>query len=175
MQEDLSSLRNAYSQAAIKALVLPFMERMELALGAATAAIARSGASFLSEMAAAGCPSLLIPYPHSADAHQRVNARTLADANAALFMDEKEMTPQRLIAAIERLCTDVPFREKIQENLQTFDAPDAAARISEQMVHYLNCGGFLGQDASASTSSAPSGAEPASSMLNPERSMTIMP
>ncbi|HCB99394.1 MAG TPA: hypothetical protein DEP78_14095 [Verrucomicrobiales bacterium] len=175
MQEDLSSLRNAYSQAAIKALVLPFMERMELALGAATMAIARSGASFISEMAAAGCPSLLIPYPHSADEHQRVNARTLADANAALFMDEKEMTPQRLIAAIERLSADIPFREKIQENLQTFDAPDAAARISEQMVHYLNCGGFLGQDASASTLSAPSGAKPASSMLNPERSMTMMP
>ena len=107
MQEDLSSLRNAYSQAAIKALVLPFMERMELALGAATMAIARSGASFISEMAAAGCPSLLIPYPHSADEHQRVNARTLADANAALFMDEKEMTPQRLIAAIERLSGDI--------------------------------------------------------------------
>ena len=90
-------------------------------------------------------------------------------------MDEKEKTHQRLIAAIERLSADIPFREKIQENQQTFDAPDAAARISEQMVHYLNCGGFLGQDASASTLSAPSGAKPASTMLHPERSMTMMP
>ena len=120
MQEDLSSLRNAYSQAAIKALVLPFMERMELALGAATMAIARSGASFISEMAAAGCPSLLIPYPHSADEHQRVNARTLADANAAL-MDEKEMTPQRLIAAIERLSA-ISLSGKDPRKSQTFDA-----------------------------------------------------
>src|SRR5262249_36536291 len=67
---DAELVREAYTANGRIAVVHPFFNQMELALGAAAAVISRAGASSLAELAAMQVPSLLIPYPHATDNHQ---------------------------------------------------------------------------------------------------------
>ena len=58
--------------------------------------VCRAGATTVAEIAAAGIASLLVPYPHSVDDHQTINARFLADRGGALLIPQGELTAQRL-------------------------------------------------------------------------------
>jgi UDP-N-acetylglucosamine--N-acetylmuramyl-(pentapeptide) pyrophosphoryl-undecaprenol N-acetylglucosamine transferase len=68
--KDVEKVKAAYDARGFKAVVKPFLAEMDLALGAATAAVSRAGASSLAEIAAMRLPSLLVPYPAAADNHQ---------------------------------------------------------------------------------------------------------
>ena len=72
---DFEKVKAAYAARGIKAVVKPFLAEMDLALGAATVSVSRSGASSLAEIAAMRLPSLLVPYPAAADNHQFFNAQ----------------------------------------------------------------------------------------------------
>ena len=61
-------------------------------MAAADLVICRAGATTLAELAAAGRPAVLIPFPGATDDHQRRNAEVLAGAGAAVLMDERELT-----------------------------------------------------------------------------------
>ena len=74
---DFEKVKSAYAALGINAVVKPFLAEMDLALGAATAAVSRAGASSLAEIAAMRLPSLLVPFPAAADNHQFFNARDL--------------------------------------------------------------------------------------------------
>ena len=67
-------IKAAYAAKKLKAIVKPFLAEMDLALGAATVAVSRAGASSLAEIAAVRLPSLLVPFPAAADNHQYFNA-----------------------------------------------------------------------------------------------------
>jgi UDP-N-acetylglucosamine--N-acetylmuramyl-(pentapeptide) pyrophosphoryl-undecaprenol N-acetylglucosamine transferase len=58
--------------------------------------VCRAGATTVAEIAAAGIASILVPYPHSMDDHQTINARFLADRGAALLVPQRELSAQRL-------------------------------------------------------------------------------
>lgn len=137
MHEDIEKLRFAYTQAGFKALVFPFLEQMELALGAATVAVGRSGASFIAEIVALGLPTLLIPFPHSADAHQQANAQTMAQSGAAFTIEEAFMTPTLLTDALCQLASDQQLRHAMAQRLKHFDTPESAACILEHILHRL--------------------------------------
>lgn len=96
-----------YAEAAdVQASVEAFITDMPTAYAAADLVICRSGASTIAELSAAGCASLLVPYPFAVDDHQTANARYLADAGAALLIQERELTPQRLAAELQKLLAD---------------------------------------------------------------------
>ena len=73
----------------MKAVVKPFLAEMDLALGAATAAVSRAGASSLAEIAAMRLPSLLVPFPAAADNHQFFNALAFEKTGAAKLLEQK--------------------------------------------------------------------------------------
>jgi UDP-N-acetylglucosamine--N-acetylmuramyl-(pentapeptide) pyrophosphoryl-undecaprenol N-acetylglucosamine transferase len=75
---DFEKVKAAYAGLGIAAVVKPFLAEMDLALGAATAAVSRAGASSLAEIATLHLPSLLVPFPAAADNHQFFNARVYA-------------------------------------------------------------------------------------------------
>src|SRR5438034_2074135 len=94
---DFKKVGDAYAARKMKAVVRPFLTEMELALGAATVAVSRAGASSLAEMAAMQLPAVLIPYPAAADNHQFYNAKAFADAGAALLLEQTTATASQLV------------------------------------------------------------------------------
>jgi UDP-N-acetylglucosamine--N-acetylmuramyl-(pentapeptide) pyrophosphoryl-undecaprenol N-acetylglucosamine transferase len=123
-------VRAAYAGHGIKAVVKPFLLEMDLALGAATACVSRSGASSFAEIAAMRLPSLLVPFPAAADNHQLSNAQAFSSVGAAQLMEQKNARPEEVAALVTELMEDAAVREKMQGALAQWHAPQSAADIA---------------------------------------------
>jgi UDP-N-acetylglucosamine--N-acetylmuramyl-(pentapeptide) pyrophosphoryl-undecaprenol N-acetylglucosamine transferase len=128
---DVEKVRAACVVQGIKAVVRPFLMEMELALGAATACVSRSGASSLAEIAAMRLPSLLVPFPAAADNHQFSNAQAFTGTGAATLLEQKNATPEKAASLITSLVEDKAVRERIQLALAQWHAPGSARQIAE--------------------------------------------
>jgi UDP-N-acetylglucosamine--N-acetylmuramyl-(pentapeptide) pyrophosphoryl-undecaprenol N-acetylglucosamine transferase len=107
-------------------------EAMAGALAAADLAVCRSGASTLGELPAVGLPAILIPLPEAA-VHQRENARVLADAGAAVILDESDIG-RRLGPTIEGLLGDRQRLTEMAQAARALDRPDAADAIARLIL-----------------------------------------
>ena len=133
-------LARAYAELKLNAVVHPFFADMHLALGAATAAICRAGASSLAELAAMRLPAVLIPYPAATDNHQFYNARAFEAVGAARLLDQKTATPELLLQLLSDLIEKPAVHEKMQNSLAQWHAPYAAEQIAEAMLAVLGAG-----------------------------------
>ncbi len=131
---DAGKVTQAYAALKLKAVVHPFFARMELALGAATVAVCRSGASSLAELAAMRLPAVLVPYPAATDNHQFHNARALEATGAARLLEQQSATPETLAQLLRDLMEQPAVREKLQSALAQWHAPQAAQRIVDVML-----------------------------------------
>jgi UDP-N-acetylglucosamine--N-acetylmuramyl-(pentapeptide) pyrophosphoryl-undecaprenol N-acetylglucosamine transferase len=91
-----SAVRGRYQERGVAAEVVAFIDDMAARYAETDIIVCRAGATTVAEIAAAGIASLLVPYPHSVDDHQTINARFLADRGAALLIPQAELTAQRL-------------------------------------------------------------------------------
>ena len=128
---DVKKMEQAYAARGFKAVVKPFLQEMDLALGAATMAVSRAGASSLAEIAAVRLPSLLVPYPAAADNHQFFNAQAFASTGAARMLEQKNASPDEVAALLGELIEAPAVRAKIQTALAQWHAPRAAEQIAE--------------------------------------------
>jgi UDP-N-acetylglucosamine--N-acetylmuramyl-(pentapeptide) pyrophosphoryl-undecaprenol N-acetylglucosamine transferase len=103
---DRAETQARYAQYQIAANVTEFIADMAAAYTWADLVICRAGALTVAELAAAGVPSILIPYPRAVDDHQTRNAAWLVDAGAAMLMPEQTLTPEKITALITRLMHD---------------------------------------------------------------------
>jgi UDP-N-acetylglucosamine--N-acetylmuramyl-(pentapeptide) pyrophosphoryl-undecaprenol N-acetylglucosamine transferase len=71
--------------------VRPFIDDMPARLAVADFAVCRAGATTLAELAAAGRPAILIPFPHASDDHPRLNAEAVRDAGAAIVIRDEHL------------------------------------------------------------------------------------
>ena len=101
---------------------------------AADLVIGRSGASTLSELEAAGKASILIPSPNVAENHQYHNAMTLVRKDAAVVIEEKDLTGKRLCDAFDRLFADPERLRRLGENAASLAINDANDRIYRQII-----------------------------------------
>jgi UDP-N-acetylglucosamine--N-acetylmuramyl-(pentapeptide) pyrophosphoryl-undecaprenol N-acetylglucosamine transferase len=131
---DASGLQGTYDSLQLRAVVVPFFDRMELALGAASAAISRAGAASLAELAAVRLPSLLVPYPSAADNHQWHNARAYETAGAAKIMEQHAATPESLVKSLRELIENQTLRETMQASLARWERPQAASQIAAHIL-----------------------------------------
>jgi UDP-N-acetylglucosamine--N-acetylmuramyl-(pentapeptide) pyrophosphoryl-undecaprenol N-acetylglucosamine transferase len=97
--------------------------------------ICRAGAGTLAELAAAKKPSILIPLPTAADDHQKKNALSLVDKNAARMIEQKDLTPEVLFNLIEDLRKQPGALKKMSENVQHFYQPQSARKIAERLIN----------------------------------------
>jgi UDP-N-acetylglucosamine--N-acetylmuramyl-(pentapeptide) pyrophosphoryl-undecaprenol N-acetylglucosamine transferase len=111
--------------------LLPFTEKIGAAYGAADLALARAGGSVW-ELAAAGLPAVLVPYPHATADHQTKNARLLEAAGGAVVVPDAEL--ERVPALVEELLADGPRRERMSRAMLAIASPRAAAEIAEELV-----------------------------------------
>jgi UDP-N-acetylglucosamine--N-acetylmuramyl-(pentapeptide) pyrophosphoryl-undecaprenol N-acetylglucosamine transferase len=137
---DAAKVAEAYSALNLKAVVRPFFAGMELALGAATAAICRAGASSLAEIAAMGVPAVLIPYPAATDNHQFHNARAFEATGAACLLEQKIATPEMLLQLLSDLMEKPAVHEKMRSALAQWHAPRAAEQIAEALLVAVGVG-----------------------------------
>jgi UDP-N-acetylglucosamine--N-acetylmuramyl-(pentapeptide) pyrophosphoryl-undecaprenol N-acetylglucosamine transferase len=101
----------------------------------ATLVMARSGASTVAELAAAGKPALLVPFAAAADDHQRRNAEEMVKAGAALMLTESDLDiPGKLLAALTSLLKSPEGLAAMAVAARTQAHPDAAERIAGRLV-----------------------------------------
>jgi len=115
-------------------VVKPFLAEMDLALGAATAAVSRAGASSLAEMAAMRLPALLVPFPAAADNHQFFNAQAYAAGGAARLLAQKDSTPEIVAGILVELVENDSARAGMSAGLALRHAPESAARIAASIL-----------------------------------------
>jgi len=111
--------------------VVPFLDDIGDAYAAATLVVARAGAMTLAELAAAGRPAILVPYPWAAEDHQSVNARSHEAAGAARVLPEGELTPERLAGWIRELVEDAPGLAAMEEAARGASAGRAREKIAD--------------------------------------------
>jgi len=109
--------------------VRPYIDDMPTCMAAADLIISRCGAMTLSEIPAAGKPSILIPSPYVAENHQYHNAMALVNKGAALCIEEKDLSADRLWAAIEEITSDPARMQQMADNAAALAIRDADARI----------------------------------------------
>ena len=97
----LADLQKRYADLGVEAEVLPFIDDMPSAYAQADLVICRAGAMTVSELAACGVASCLIPFPFAIDDHQTANAKFLADSNAAILLLQQNLNPQDLALMIQ--------------------------------------------------------------------------
>jgi UDP-N-acetylglucosamine--N-acetylmuramyl-(pentapeptide) pyrophosphoryl-undecaprenol N-acetylglucosamine transferase len=94
--------------------------------------LCRAGAMTVSELMLAAKPSILIPLPHAIDNHQFYNAKILADNNAGILIEQKDLTLELLEETLLKL--DKTRAQQISENLKKLAKPDAAKLIGDYLM-----------------------------------------
>jgi UDP-N-acetylglucosamine--N-acetylmuramyl-(pentapeptide) pyrophosphoryl-undecaprenol N-acetylglucosamine transferase len=126
-----------YKEIRIRSHVTAFIDEMADALAGADLIVGRSGATTLAEIAAVGRPSVLVPYPHAADNHQYLNARTFEDAGAAVIFDDSRLDAAALSSIVMQLMGDDRRRAAMAEASRTLARPDATRDVCDRILKLL--------------------------------------
>jgi UDP-N-acetylglucosamine--N-acetylmuramyl-(pentapeptide) pyrophosphoryl-undecaprenol N-acetylglucosamine transferase len=113
----------------LRAYIQPFSE----ALAVADLTVARSGGSVF-EVAAAGVPSILVPYPHATADHQTLNARHIVAGGAAVVVPDAELDGPRLAREVGSLLADESRLRAMGNAARSLARPDAADRIAREVL-----------------------------------------
>lgn len=128
MEAELSeSLVRSGAAGTVKA----FVSDMPSAFASADLVVCRSGASTVAELAAAGKPAILVPFPFATDDHQMKNAEAMAAAGAARVVRDAEMTGARLFDEVTRLADDPAALKSLAQAMREFAKPHAAQRAAK--------------------------------------------
>lgn len=115
---------------------------MPAQMTAADLVICRAGAMTVSELALMEKPCVMIPSPNVADNHQYKNAKALADAGAAVLMEESELSePGRLMRTVEELLDDADRRAQMGHNIAAFARLDANKLIYDELMRMIGTKG----------------------------------
>jgi UDP-N-acetylglucosamine--N-acetylmuramyl-(pentapeptide) pyrophosphoryl-undecaprenol N-acetylglucosamine transferase len=131
---DYPWMREKLAAVAGRVCVRPYFESMHRAYAAATVCLARAGALTVSELAAAGVPSILVPYPHAADDHQSYNASFLVEAGGAVVIRDSDLDGDSLAAALDPLLADPAKLAAMRSGLERSARRDAAQVIAADIL-----------------------------------------
>ncbi|WP_186297747.1 undecaprenyldiphospho-muramoylpentapeptide beta-N-acetylglucosaminyltransferase [Sedimenticola selenatireducens] len=130
-RDKADATRAAYSAAGVDAEVTPFIKDMAEAYGWADLVICRSGALTVSELAAAGVGSLLVPYPYAVDDHQTKNAGYLVNVNAAKLVPQSELEQKGLSDELLPLFEDREQLIQMAAKARSVSMPDATKCVAD--------------------------------------------
>jgi UDP-N-acetylglucosamine--N-acetylmuramyl-(pentapeptide) pyrophosphoryl-undecaprenol N-acetylglucosamine transferase len=136
-ERGIDAARAAYAQAQVTAEVTPFIDDMALAYADADLVICRAGALTISELAAVGVASVLVPFPAAVDDHQTVNAQFLVREGAAVLIADRDLTPEKLAGTLRELCAGrgkvLAMAERARQVARPHAAEELAAACLEQL------------------------------------------
>jgi UDP-N-acetylglucosamine--N-acetylmuramyl-(pentapeptide) pyrophosphoryl-undecaprenol N-acetylglucosamine transferase len=140
-ERTLDQARAAYAQHDVEVDLHAFIEDMAAAYAWADLVVCRSGALTVAELCAVGLPALFVPFPGAVDDHQTANARPMADAGAAVIIDESMLSPAVLA---DQLRDWLGSREQLlikAEAARSLAKPNALARITELCLQQAGVAG----------------------------------
>jgi UDP-N-acetylglucosamine--N-acetylmuramyl-(pentapeptide) pyrophosphoryl-undecaprenol N-acetylglucosamine transferase len=111
--------------------LVSYEDHMDRLYGRSSLAVCRAGAVTVAELAAAGVPSVLVPWPGAADDHQTDNARVMARAGAAVVVADEDADGARLDAVARELLLDPERLAKMSAAARGLALPDAADRLAD--------------------------------------------
>ena len=117
--------------------LIPYMYNIWDGLAAADLVVTRAGATAISEIIARGLPSILIPFPYSAEGHQDLNARILSDAGAGVIIKDKDLNKETLVSEINRIMKDKETHSKMSKASSSLGRPNAAADFVNIIINLL--------------------------------------
>ncbi|RLA85451.1 MAG: undecaprenyldiphospho-muramoylpentapeptide beta-N-acetylglucosaminyltransferase [Deltaproteobacteria bacterium] len=134
---DYDWVRESYRGTGIDAEVFPFDEHIGRFYGRAHLVLCRSGALTLAELAAVGRASLLVPYPHAADGHQRKNAEVFSKHGASKLIPQEDFRPEVFLDTLRELISREDIRRDMEQKALSLGKPKAAGLIVERCMELL--------------------------------------
>ncbi len=128
-RQHVEKLRANYAAAGVGADARDYIEDMATLYEWCDVAVCRAGAMTVAELACAGVPAVLVPFPYAVDDHQSTNAAFLCDAGAAWCMQQKDLTAEKLAAHLAVLT-----REQLAEmskKAQALAKPEATRTVAD--------------------------------------------
>jgi UDP-N-acetylglucosamine--N-acetylmuramyl-(pentapeptide) pyrophosphoryl-undecaprenol N-acetylglucosamine transferase len=136
-EKDFETVRAAYEKSGLKAEIRPYLENMVAEFEHADLVICRAGATTVAELAAAGKPAIMIPFPFAADDHQRKNAEAVERVGAGRMILQAELTPERMAQELLWLINDPQQLVRMAEASRKLGHPDAAARVVDLAMRVI--------------------------------------
>ncbi len=128
---DFEEIRTEFAKSGLTGSVVPFISDMPEAFAQADLVICRSGAGTVSELAAAGRPSILVPFPFAADDHQTRNAEAFQRGGAARLVRDAEFSGEKLFESVSEIAAGSFSLEKMAAAARQFAKPGAARRAAD--------------------------------------------
>ncbi len=136
--QDEEMVKKAYSDHDISSTVKPFFNDMARQYSTADLVICRAGATTVAEVTSLGKGVIFIPFPHAADNHQVLNARTLADTGAAEMILDKDLSGKSLVKRIEYYASNPEALNRMASRAANLGKPDAARVIVDDCYRLVN-------------------------------------
>jgi UDP-N-acetylglucosamine--N-acetylmuramyl-(pentapeptide) pyrophosphoryl-undecaprenol N-acetylglucosamine transferase len=136
-ERGIDAARAAYAQAGVTGDVTPFIDDMARAYADADLVICRAGALTVSELAAVGVASVLVPFPAAVDDHQTFNAQFLVREGAAVLIADRDLTAERLADTLRELCTGRGRLLAMAERARLVARPRAAEELAAACLAQL--------------------------------------
>ena len=137
-ERDHRWVQEAYEKSGFEATVTPYLMNIWEAYTASDLVIARAGATTVAELAAIGCPAILIPFPYATQGHQEANADMLVKAGAAHIIRDVELNGAVLASKIHTLLLDPQALDEMTRNSRAQGRPRAAEEIVKECVHLIH-------------------------------------
>lgn len=115
-------------------VVKEYINNMPELLAAADLVISRAGALTLAELEAEGRAAILIPSPNVAENHQYYNAMELQKAGAAVVIEEKDLTGEKLVSTVSGLLAEPGRLAAMGRNARTLSVDDSLDRIADALM-----------------------------------------
>jgi UDP-N-acetylglucosamine--N-acetylmuramyl-(pentapeptide) pyrophosphoryl-undecaprenol N-acetylglucosamine transferase len=133
-ERDLEMVRDRYERAGLQVRVEPFLYDMDREMRRADVVVSRAGATTLAELAAAATAAILVPLPTATDDHQRKNAQAFVRHGAAVMVEQKDLTGERLAQELLALAEDRVRRHGMGVAARKLARPDAARAIVDKLL-----------------------------------------
>ena len=131
-EKHLEALKASYAAARVDGELVAFIDDMARRYAEADLVICRAGAVTIAELSAGGMASVLVPFPHAVDDHQTANARFLAERGAAILIQQRDLSPQKLAEIIRTL--DRAQLLEMARKARAVGKPDAARVVAERCM-----------------------------------------
>ncbi|MCS6921907.1 MAG: undecaprenyldiphospho-muramoylpentapeptide beta-N-acetylglucosaminyltransferase [Elioraea sp.] len=132
--EDVARTEERLGRLGLTFRLAPFFDDIALVFAQAHLVLCRAGASTVAELACAGRPAILVPYPHATDDHQSANARALVAAGAAEAFVESALTPPVLAEHLTALIADPARLQAMAQAARALARPQAARDLAEAVL-----------------------------------------
>lgn len=143
---DFAAVKQAYDGTGVQVELQSFFDDMPQRLQNAHLVICRAGASTITELAAAGRPAILVPYPYAADDHQTVNARAFTEAGGGWLMPQASLTAEALAQRLSALLETPAQLTRAADCARAFGQPNSARRLADLVVGNPDDGSGAGRD-----------------------------